>query len=261
MKLLQRTRKHIAGFPGRTKMIDERRYLSFQDYMKWKGRRNKGDLNSGMRSGLAVSQWNQWVEAQGGEGVVSLAGVKAGKLSCYLDGYRYRVCRNTAELAEEVTRRESLLASLQVGEQNGSDVGEFRQLVERWQESALGFLPEIYTLRGAINTISLRYFDGQEPLFPTVGKGFGQLLASVEKLVDIYNETLAGDIESLERLLIETGDGQDESPLVIDLAGLIESVQGAAREQVAYMVDMAKADALDLLGETRQAFELVDRHV
>jgi len=27
------------------------------------------------------------------------------------------------------------------------------------------------------------------------------------------------------------------------------------------MVDMAKADALDVLGESRQAFELVDRHV
>jgi len=50
-------------------------------------------------------------------------------------------------------------------------------------------------------------------------------------------------------------------PLTIDLAGLIGNVQGAAREQVAYMVDKAKADALDLLGETRQAFELVDRHV
>ena len=35
----------------------------------------------------------------------------------------------------------------------------------------------------------------------------------------------------------------------------------SAREQVAFLVDMAKADALDLLGETRQAFELVDRHV
>ena len=34
-----------------------------------------------------------------------------------------------------------------------------------------------------------------------------------------------------------------------------------AKGRVAYMVDMAKADALDLLGETRQAFELVDRHV
>jgi hypothetical protein len=43
--------------------------------------------------------------------------------------------------------------------------------------------------------------------------------------------------------------------------GLIENVQGVARKQVAYMVDMAKVDALDLLGETRQALELVDQHV
>ena len=80
-------------------------------------------------------------------------------------------------------------------------------------------------------------------------------------MVGIYNEALAEDIERLERLLIETGDGKDESPLTIDLAVFIEKIQGTAREQVAYMVDMAKADALDLLGETRQAFELVDRHV
>ena len=57
------------------------------------------------------------------------------------------------------------------------------------------------------------------------------------------------------------GIGQDESPLTIDLAGLIEDVQGDARDQVAYMVDMAKVDALDLLGESRRAFELVDRLV
>ena len=59
----------------------------------------------------------------------------------------------------------------------------------------------------------------------------------------------------------KTRDGQDESPRTIDLAGLIESVQGAAKEQVAYMVDMAKADALDVIGESRQAWELVDRYV
>ena len=82
-----------------------------------------------------------------------------------------------------------------------------------------------------------------------------------EKLVNIYNEALAGDIERSERLLMEPGEGQNQSPLTIDLAGLVETVQGSAREQVAYLVDMAKADALDLLGETRQAFGLVERHV
>ena len=86
-------------------------------------------------------------------------------------------------------------------------------------------------------------------------------MASGEKLVDIYNEALGGDIERLERLLNEVEDGQDESSLKINLERLIENVQKAAAEQVAYMVDMAKSDAMDLLGETRQAFELVVRHV
>ncbi len=109
MKLWQQTRKHLAGFPGRTRVIDERQYLSFADYLKWRGRRNKGDLKSGMRTGLVLSPWNQWVEAQGGEGVATLAGVRVGKLSCYLEGYRYRVCRNAGELAEEMNQRQSLL--------------------------------------------------------------------------------------------------------------------------------------------------------
>ena len=261
MKLWQQTRKRLAAFPGSTRVIDERQYLNFADYLKWRGRRNKGDLKSGMRRGLVVSSWNQWVESQGGEGVATLAGVASGILDCYLDGYRYRVCRNAGELAEEVSRRESLLESVKVWEPDSSNDERFRQRVEYWKISALGFLPEIYILSRAINSISQRYFEGQDPLFSEVSDGFGQLLALVEKLVNIYNEALAGDIERSERLLIEPGEGQNQSPLTIDLAGLVETVQGSAREQVAYLVDMAKADALDLLGETRQAFELVERHV
>ena len=64
-----------------------------------------------------------------------------------------------------------------------------------------------------------------------------------------------------ERLLNKTGDGQDETPLILNLEGLRDNVQGPVRDQISYMVDMAKADALDVLGESRQAFELVDRHV
>ena len=261
MKLWQQTRKRLAAFPGSTRVIDERQYLNFADYLKWRGRRNKGDLKSGMRRGLVVSSWNQWVEEHGCGGAAFLAGTEVAKLSCYLDGYRYRVCQDAGELAEEVSRRESLLESVKVWEPDSSNDERFRQRVEHWKISALGFLPEIYILSRAINSISQRYFEGQDPLFSEVSDGFGQLLALVEKLVNIYNEALAGDIERSERLLIEPGGGQDESPLTIDLAGLVETVQGSAREQVAFLVDMAKADALDLLGETRQAFELVERHV
>ena len=59
-------------------------------------------------------------------------------------------------------------------------------------------------MRRAINSISQRYFDSQEGLFPDVAKGFDQLMVSAEKLVGIYNEALAENIECLGRLLIET---------------------------------------------------------
>ena len=201
------------------------------------------------------------MEEHGGEGAAFLAATEVAKLSCCLDGYRYRVCWDAEELAEELGRRESLLESVQVGKPDSSDDERFRRRVERWKGLALGFIPEIYSLRRAIDSINQRYFDGQEVLFPGVAEGFDQLLALVEKTAGIYNDALAGDIERLEMLLIEAGDRHEESPLTVDLVGSIESIQSAARAQVAYMVDMAKADALDLLGETRQAVELVDRHV
>ena len=87
------------------------------------------------------------------------------------------------------------------------------------------------------------------------------MFALVEKVINMFNESLAEDIERLECLIVETGDGQEEARLTIDLAGLMESAQVAAKEQVAYLVDMAKADGLDVLGENHQALELLDRHV
>ena len=113
-KIWAHTRKHLAGFPGRTKEVDQRIYLNFTDYLKWRRRRNKGDLMAGMRTGITVARWNEWVEARGGEGAASLAGLKVSRLGCYLDGCRYSVSRNSKEMKEEVDQRQSLLESLQV---------------------------------------------------------------------------------------------------------------------------------------------------
>ncbi len=41
---------------------------------------------------------------------------------------------------------------------------------------------------------------------------------------------------------------------------MTENVQPIAKGQVAYLVDLAEADASDLLGDTRRACGLVDRH-
>ena len=47
----------------------------------------------------------------------------------------------------------------------------------------------------------------------------------------------------------------------VDLAGSIENVQRAATDPSTYPVDMAKAEALDAMGDTQKAVKLVDRHL
>lgn len=260
-KLWQQTRKHLLGFPGRTKEIDGRVYLSFGDYLKWRGRRNKGNIKSGKNTGLVVARWNQWMQGHGGEHEATLAGVKPTKLGWYLEGNRYHLCSYLGELTKERCQRQSLMQSLWVGRPNVEVKKGFRQRAEEWKELAFRVLSEIYTLRVLTESINKRYFEGQGILFPSEAEGLHELLNLMEKAVDIYNEDLAGSIERVESLLNEAGNGQSVTPLTINLSGLVESVQAAAKDQVAYMVDMAKADALDLLGEPRQALELVDRHV
>ena len=49
--------------------------------------------------------------------------------------------------------------------------------------------------------------------------------------------------------------------LQIDLPNLHEKTQRAATDPATYLVDMAKAEALDVMGETEKAVQLVDRHV
>ena len=71
----------------------------------------------------------------------------------------------------------------------------------------------------------------------------------------------AGDIERLERLLNEAAEEQWESRLGIDLVDLAEKKETPATGQVTYLVDMAKADVLELLGDNEKALDLVDRYV
>ena len=99
-----------------------------------------------------------------------------------------------------MNRRESLLESLQVGKPDSSYEEQFRKRVEHWKELALGFLPEIYTLRRAINSISQRYFDGQQSLFPDVEEGLNDLVVTIEQLVEIFDDGDLDDFDPADQL-------------------------------------------------------------
>jgi hypothetical protein len=258
-KLWEQAEKYLERCPGRTRDIQGRPYLHFQDYIRWRGRKAKGDLQSGLRRGLLPSSWNQWMPAPGGHGAVRLEGVKVSRLDSYLDGYRYHPCRDWDEAAEEQHQRESLLLDLRGWKPGSRSDDRYYRRIGDWREMAGDFLCELYSLRHAADAIGQRYFDGHQLLFPAHTRSLARLVEVVEELVEGFNDAFANE-SAQETDKTPEGLQTTESPNVIDIAALKEAVKSAARQHTAFMVDMARAEALDALGENKAAVAILDWH-
>ncbi len=94
-----------------------------------------------------------------------------------------------------------------------------------------------------------------------MGQGFEELVGYIKKLVDLYNRDLADGLDHL-MAITPKGDSQisvDSFSLnVSTLDGLTEK---PAKHDAAYLVDMARVEALDTMGEKEKAVELLGRHV
>jgi hypothetical protein len=195
------------------------------------------------------------VDDSGRNGTAALEGVKVSRLSSYLEGYRYFVCRDPEEIAEEECRREALLEDLLGWKPGSRSDNRYWRRVAWWREMAEDFLGELYSLRHATDAISQRYFDGGQVPFPVVAEEFIRLIGCLEGLVVEYNES------SQETRSVRDGLEVAKSPNFIDTSALAEAVAPAARQHTAFLVDMAKAEALDAMGENQMALQLIDGHV
>jgi hypothetical protein len=245
-QIWQRTEKHLSRFPGRTRDIRGRPYLHFQDYSRWRGRRGKGNLQSGLRRGLVLSNWNRWVDDSKRNGTATLDGVKVFQLSSCLEGYRYYLFRNSEEVAEERRRREGLLEDLSGWKPGSPSDDRYRRRVAWWREMAGDFLGELYSLRQMAYAISQRYFNGCQVLFPSASD-FAKLVVCIEELVEGYNQDFAKELEPQAGSLQE-GLPAVKPPNLINTDALEEAVAPAARQHTTFLVDMAKAEALDAMG-------------
>jgi hypothetical protein len=259
-QIWQRTEKHLGRFPGRTREIQGRSYLHFQDYIRWRGRKARAGVESNLRRGLVLSSWNQWVADNGDGGVVRLECVKVGRFNCYLEGYRYRLCWDKDEVTEERRGRESLLLGLRGWKPGSRSDERYRRRIDAWKDMAQRFLCELYSLRQAADAISLRYFDEHQLLFPSGARDFAKLVECIEELVEGYNWDFASQYGQ------KTGPAPKGLPEVnppdfINTADLEEAVAPGVRQHIASLVDMAKAEALDAMGENQAAVAVIDRHV
>ncbi len=63
--LRQQVSRRLKRFPGRTKEIGGRPYISFEDYCSWQGRKVKSDLRSSVSAGFITVSWNTWLDIKG----------------------------------------------------------------------------------------------------------------------------------------------------------------------------------------------------
>jgi hypothetical protein len=176
-----------------------------------------------------VSNWNQWVAAQGGDGTATLESVKVSQLSSYLEGYRYDLCQDSEAVAEERQCRESLLKTLHGWRPDNPSDDRYRRRVAWWKEMARDFLGELYSLRQVANAMSQRYFDGRQVLFPSKASDFARLVECIEELVEEYNQDFANKPGS------RTGSSQQGLPAIkppnlIDAAALETALSPLARQ-------------------------------
>ena len=105
-------------------------------------------------------------------------------------------------------------------------------------------LSKLYAFRQAVATISQRYFDGEEVLFPDLVGSLGDLIKYTEVLAASFNNEIAGKTaDKMDLEAFRQGDGK------------------SVTQQISDLVNMAKAQALDTVGEERAATELVARYL
>ena len=230
-----RADRHLKKFPGRTKESDGRSYINFKDYCTWRGRRVKEDLQSCVSHGFMTASWNGWVDAQKGQS--ELAGVHVARLECYVQEHDYLLCSDGTE--EQLKRRELLVSTT-----SKKESPKLKEEIAFWKEMAGTLLLNLYGFRQATTTIRQRYFDCEEIMFSDSVKTKADLTKYTEDLIIEFNSRIAKQPEDK-----------------LDLEVLRTSADTTVTARVSYLVDMAKAEALDTLGENRAAVELIERHL
>jgi len=233
--LCRQADRHLKKFPGRTKEIDGRPYLNFEDYCSWRGRKVKTNLRSCVSAGFLTASWNAWIDAKGVK--PAMAEVPVNRLEHWLEEQDYMVC--PAGTGEQLKRRESLLNVM-----GSPRLEQVNDEVDFWKQMAGASLTNLYASQQAVITIRQRYFDGVELLFPDLDRNLANLIKHTEELITSFNDQVIKKPEDK-----------------INIEALRQDAHKLVTVRISYLVDMAKVEALDALGENRAAVELVKKYL
>ena len=130
---------------------------------------------------------------------------------------------------------------------DAADVDHEGAIVKNWKDNVEKSLLELYSFQGAVTSISKRYFDGHQVLFPDLVKDMGNAVQQTEALVETFNKLLAGQKEQQQNQ--------------INLEPLRQTASKDFAGQIALIVDLAKAEALLFMDEPKTAMKVVERYL
>jgi len=271
--LLAEAEARLAKCPAEVHLIDDRPYLRLRDYLKWRGRGVKGNLKAKLSPGLVRESFNAWVRGHGPEGVAELAGVRVEEITDYATDYPVQVAGDQQEARLRLQVREELLGGLRdwslsdpeatdwCWTQKGSwDRLPFRGLLAAWCGQAETLLEEWGQFSATCRLIERRYFAGHPVLYPEVAQMLENLREVTANLVELVNGHYVADWERSGRPREQPTDASDPSRLApVDIARILETADGSHIAR--YLVDVAKAEALEKLGERGKAETILEPHL
>ena len=208
-----------------------------------------------------ISLWNQWVVSGTAGRVPTLGEVQIGTISGFTDSSQYSAYQDSTKLAVATHHRQFFLRAMGPGDSGTSEDRRLQQKATDWKLMAEELASDLYRFRTAVESINRAYFDSREGLFPASQDGLFRLVEQTEQLVNLNNHNLAGFLDFLSNAPEPVGPEVWEVLNAIDLANLASEAERIATSQVLELVDMAKAEALDMIGEPDQAAQIIEKYV
>jgi hypothetical protein len=134
---------------------------------------------------------------------------------------------------------------------------EFREMDKPLDGRIASCLNELFGWQGTISTLSERYFQGVNPLMPEGEERLTDMVTEAELLAASFNDAL----EMATAARKATRKRKPALPKPIDLEATKRSAQPTAESHASLLVDVARAEAHEMMGERKLALAFAERHL
>jgi len=236
----------VRQFKGTRHEIRGQVYVDIEDYRNWKGRTVMGELKP--IRGLDVAHWNLWLDSQGGEGRVQIAGVKLHRLRAPFRSSDLVACEDEIELARKSSTRSLLLEKI-----HGNGISAVGGPVSRslLRETLTALLVDLLASCKLVERME-QQFGGHQFVYTKTKEQLAQHITRMQKVVIGFNLM---SILAKAQGFNESGSAGSQ----IDL----ESAEISAEERSEIMFNSiklrAEAIALESLGRQADAMKIASK--